>query len=118
MLYKYVPMSDKENKANLKSGTNSFYCTDDELLAQANEMIENSDQFRSVSHFLTVCLREKVDGEKSNLENGIIDVQIEREDLANYVLMKHNEGEFFDERHVVTVALERMKEDDKGQVLV
>lgn len=111
-------MSNEDGKSNLKEGTNSFYCTDSELLEEANRMIDSTDEYRSVSHFISVCLRHKVESEMSHISDGKIDIEIEDEELANYVENKHEKGEFFSETHVVIVALERMKEDDKGQMLV
>lgn len=111
-------MSEPEREGPMKDGTNSFYCSDEELIEAVNELLDGTDQYRSMSHFVASCVRSEVESETDSDERGVIDVKIEKKELAEYVAKKHEKGEFFNQQHVVIVALERMRKDDKGQMLV
>ena len=111
-------MSDTGKEEYMKGGTNSFYCSDEELVRQVNELLDGNTAYRSLSHFVVSCIRNQVEAEGEDSEGGVVNIKIEDKELAEYVETKHTDGEFYSEGHVVTIALTRMKEDDKGDMLV
>lgn len=111
-------MRDKDGEGAMKEGTNSFYCSDEELVRQVNELLDGNTEYRSLSHFVVSCVRNQVEAEGGNRDGEMINIKIEDKELAEYVETKHTDGEFYSEGHVVTIALTRMKEDDKGDMLV
>lgn len=93
----------------------TFYTSDEELIAWMEGRKEELG-FDSRSEMIksALYLFRKDMAEVPNY----ISAEIDDDELANWAKMKYEKGEFYNEEHLIQVALKRMKDDDKGQELV
>lgn len=95
--------------------TNSIYISDDDLQQWVEEMVQE-EEFSSKAELFTKGLCLLRDVRKENMY--YVSAEIEDQELASWVKMKHSEGEFYNQEHVIQTALKRMKANDKGNKLV